>query len=155
MATAYPSPFSIAEQSASYDSIVPEHLDLIRRYCPEPAQHTPEQIATCIWQITERGCWLWAGPYTPDGYGYVWCEPTPYGYRESVRVHRYFYDIMVGEILAGIHIHHRCKVTACFNPLHLKAVTPLEHVAEHGRAAKLKAIPWAPPVQLTLPLEGC
>lgn len=107
------------------------NLDLLRRYAPHPPRHTHEQLAACIWQVTSQGCWLWAGPYTPDGYGYVWCEPTPYGLPQVVGIHRYMIDLLVGDIPYGYHVHHRCGIRHCWNPTHLEVLTPQEHVARH------------------------
>lgn len=133
-------------------SSVSDNLDLIRHYAPHPAQHSHAQLASCLWQVTAQGCWLWPGPYTPDGYGYVSCEATPYGLPQVVSVHRYMADILVGDIPYGYHIHHRCFVKHCWNPLHLQMLTPQEHYEQHHPKTPyvLPALPWRPAEQLDL-----
>lgn len=136
----------------STPSCATDNLDLLRRYTPQPLQHTHEQLAACIWQVTSQGCWLWAGPYTPEGYGYVSCEPTPYGLPQVVGIHRYMTDILVGDIPYGYHVHHRCYVKHCWNPIHLEMLTPQEHWERHHpkMPERQLGLPWHPAEQLEL-----
>lgn len=138
---------------ASHESIlsvppVSDNVDLVRRYCPTLAVHTHAQVAAHLLPDSSS-CWSWDGYITEAGYGEVWCEPTPYGYKTSVPTHRYMYDTLVGPIPYGYHVHHRCGYRACWNPLHLEAVTPQEHCQRHGRGRQ-PAVPWHAPVQLAL-----
>lgn len=110
----------------------PENIDLIRRYCPGLAVHTHAEVAKHI-QVDAHGCWPWDGNRDEYGYGYVYCGQTPYGLPQSVRVQRYMYDLLVGPIPEGHHVHHRCEDKPCWHPLHLEAVTPTEHKARHKR----------------------
>jgi hypothetical protein len=130
----------------------PANIDLIRRYCPELHTHTPEQIAACI-LVSPKGCWEWPGPLTPDGYGYVWCEPTPYGYPQSVGIHRYAYDLFLGDIPKDCHVHHRCQNKSCWLPHHLEALTPKQHYDRHHPQPEKQSLPWTPPVQLVLQFD--
>jgi hypothetical protein len=130
-------------------SLHPDNTDLLRRYCPGLALHSHEQVAAYIVVDADTGCWRWPGSHSPSGYGRVWTEPTAYGYQESVNVHRYMYDTLVGDIPYGLHIHHRCEVRDCWNPFHLEAVTPREHLQRHA-LIPLPPAPWRPPVQLSL-----
>lgn len=123
--------------------VVSDNVDLVRRYCPTLAVHTHAQVAAHLLPDSS-GCWSWDGYITPEGYGAVWCAPTPYGYPQSAPTHRYMYDTLVGPIPEGHHIHHRCLYRACWHPLHLEAVTPTEHKARH----RPTPLPWQPPVQL-------
>lgn len=113
----------------------PPSIDLLRRYCPGLAVHTHAEVAACIFPDM-NGCWPWPGKPTPDGYGYVWLEPTPYGYYTTCRVHRYMFDTLVGPIPEGHHIHHRCENRPCWHPLHLQALTPKAHFAHHAPARR-------------------
>jgi hypothetical protein len=133
-------------QSTLPVSAVLDNLDLVRRYCPSLAVHTHAQIAAHL-HVDSHGCWPWDASICDDGYGAVSCKPTPYGYRQSVHVHRYMYDTLVGPIPEDHHIHHRCFYRACWNLFHLEPVTPKEHYARHHPV--LKAV-WQPPIQLTL-----
>lgn len=72
------------------------------------------------------GCWLWFGQSTAKGYGQI-CFQANYA-RRNVYVHRLAYERLVGPIVPGLQIDHRCRVTCCCNPLHLEPVTPSENV---------------------------
>jgi len=120
---------SLPHSRSQTAALVP--VDLIRRYCPGLEAHTPEQIARHI-PADPTECWPWPFRLQADGHCYLSLEATPYGYVEPVHVHRYMYDVLVGEIPVGIHVHHRCHHRACWNPFHLQAVTPKQHLALHG-----------------------
>lgn len=73
------------------------------------------------------GCWLWL--LKPDDCGYGRFQLK----RRSVHAHRVAYQVLVGDIPAGLEIDHLCRVRSCVNPDHMELVTPLEN--------KLRAIP--------------
>jgi len=67
------------------------------------------------------GCWLWTGCLTSAGYGLIAFGPTrtsPPRY-----THRLTYEVAHGAISEGREIDHKCRVTNCCNPSHLRAVT--------------------------------
>ena len=133
---------------ASYQSTVslstePANIDLVRRYCPQMSTEMQRKLAGHL-HPNAQGCWPWDGTVNENGYADIPCEPTPYGDRQSVRVHRYMFDVLVGEIPYAYHVHHRCRVKHCWNLFHLKAVTAKEHYLEHHPCAT----PWRPMVQL-------
>lgn len=114
-------------------SEVVEHLDLIRRYCPGLEIHTPEQIARHI-PGDPTTCWPWDGWISQQGYGVVWLKraPSSSGQATSVPIHRYMFDLLVGEIPEGWHVHHRCEHRPCWNLFHLEALTVKEHHDRHS-----------------------
>lgn len=137
MAIAYHTANGSSIQTTTFPE--PVNIDLLRRYCPGLAIHTHAEVAACIFP-DRHGCWPWPGKPTPDGYGYVWLEPTPYGYQTSCPVHCYMYDALVGPIPEDHHMHHRCEKRPCWHPLHLESVTPTEHCERH-RDIKRKEAP--------------
>jgi len=104
-------------------SLLPVHLDVLRRYCPGLTVHSHAQLAALIVVDAATGCWLWPGMRTKQGYGMLSTVRTSYGYHGTVPAHRYLYDALVGAFDERCDIHHRCGVKACWNPFHLEAVT--------------------------------
>lgn len=45
--------------------------------------------------------------------------------------HRVVYEMAVGPIPVGAHVHHRCGTPNCMNPDHLVPLDPAEHKALH------------------------
>lgn len=93
------------------------HLD-------EDAAHDEEVMCRVLTQIsfTSGECWLWKGQKTQDGYGRFSARG------ESVRAHRYTYELFVGKIPNGLVIDHLCRNRSCVNPLHLEPVTNRENL---------------------------
>lgn len=75
-------------------------------------------------QVQANGCWLYGG--RQDRYGRAILNG------KSVAVHRFVYEVLVGEIPEGHHVHHECETPACCNPAHLIALTPAEHGQRHA-----------------------
>ena len=78
-------------------------------------------------RVTETGCWEWTGARLSNGYG---------SYRtvhSNLLVHRVAYELLVGPIPDGNHIHHRCENIICFNPDHLQPLPQGEHTILHHR----------------------
>lgn len=79
------------------------------------------------WVIdTASDCWLWTGHVASRGYGLSMRG----GVKRSA--HRLVYEMMVGPIPKGMHLHHVCGEKECVNPAHIELVTPAEHVAIHA-----------------------
>lgn len=62
------------------------------------------------------GCWLWIAALGGKGYGYFW-DGT-----KSRRAHRVAYEMLRGQIPAGMQIDHLCRVRCCVNPQHMEIV---------------------------------
>lgn len=75
-----------------------------------------------------NGCWLWRG--RTDIYG----KANEHG--SQLTVHRYVYEILVGPIPDGCHLHHECETPSCCNPAHLVPLTPKEHKAAHRELSR-------------------
>lgn len=75
------------------------------------------------------GCWLWQGYVQTRTWGYG----TVKWRGEMGYVHRVVYQLLVGAVPAGMHLHHRPSCPKhCANPDHLQPVTQAEHNALHG-----------------------
>jgi hypothetical protein len=76
----------------------------------------------------EDECWLWTGPPLRYGHGQVGIGAR------TVGAHRVAYELQVGDIPEGMHLHHTCCVPACVNPAHLVLLSPSEHAQLHNPA---------------------
>lgn len=63
----------------------------------------------------DRGCWIWQGHTTTDGYGYARACGL------MIRAHRLSYALHYGDLPEGAIICHTCDVPLCVNPDHLYA----------------------------------
>lgn len=83
--------------------------------------------------IDLNDCWLFAGWFSPSGYGTIIVQ------RRKEFIHRVVYENFVGEIPQGFQIDHLCSVRACINPKHLEAVTPRVNVLRSSGIAAVNA----------------
>jgi hypothetical protein len=66
----------------------------------------------------QNGCWLWIGCISNGGYGAF------YGINRKVEpAHRFYYNIVNGEVPKSLDLDHLCRVRNCVNPEHLEPVT--------------------------------
>lgn len=95
---------------------------------PKPPRNRRPTTEERFWAKVERTetCWLWRGHIAANGYG-----SFSLGHRESIRAHRYTYELYVGHIPEGLSLDHLCRVRNCVNPIHLEAVPIREN---HMRA---------------------
>jgi hypothetical protein len=68
-----------------------------------------------------RGCWIWQGARSTEGYGYLVRR------RKGYLVHRVIYEGAYGRIEPGFEVHHLCGVRCCANPFHLLEVDRSSH----------------------------
>ncbi len=90
--------------------------------------------------IDARGCWLWQGATSDNGYGTIIKD------RKYERAHRLSYEIFVGPVPAGQVVRHKCDVTNCINPAHLAVGTQADNIRDavsRGRHAHRESHPAA------------
>lgn len=94
---------------------------------------TPKSLETEIGeQIVPQsnGCWLWRDQ--PDMYG----DTSVQGIRIR-RMHVWVYELLVGPVPTGWHLHHECETPGCVNPAHLMPLSPGDHMARHRAWEKM------------------
>jgi hypothetical protein len=79
------------------------------------------------WRETEDGCWEWQHPVSEGRYPTMRCG------KNSVRAHRFAFEVAFGPISKGADIHHRCGNKLCVNPNHLEMVSRQAHSSRHSR----------------------
>lgn len=77
------------------------------------------------------GCWVWQRKHR-DGEGLA----TPYAYLKGRVAHRTVYEELVGPVVAGMVLDHKCHTTLCVNPNHLRQVTHQENMQNRKGASK-------------------
>jgi len=87
-----------------------------------PRQPTTEER---FWQKVRMAgsdeCWEWQGAKL-HGHGQFYN-----GVGGNKIAHRVAYELLVGPIPAGAHLHHRCVNRSCVNPVHLEPIMPDAH----------------------------
>lgn len=85
-----------------------------------------------------NACWVWQGSDNGNGYGQI-----SKNYKK-IYVHRFSYQIHVGDIPNDMTVHHSCMNTRCVNPSHLRLATRGENTlmgyAINVAASKRRAI---------------
>lgn len=74
-------------------------------------------------RVQPNGCWLYNGK--TDRYG----RAIILG--ETIAVHRFVYETLVGPIEYDDHLHHKCETPGCCNPEHLTPLSPRNHKRLH------------------------
>jgi hypothetical protein len=100
---------ALAPDVASWDAFLRVADDVVRRSVSR----------------ADSGCWEWNAVRDPQGYGRI----TRRRKRDRIYLaHRYVYQLMGGELIAGLVLDHLCRVRHCVNPAHLDQVTQAENV---------------------------
>lgn len=77
----------------------------------------PARIERKIERVPIAGCWIWTAHASRGGYGRVVLGG------KVRQAHRVVYELLSGEIPAGLQIDHLCRNRLCVNPAHLEPVT--------------------------------
>jgi hypothetical protein len=80
-------------------------------------------------------CWEWRGSKR-NGYGRMIVGSRTDGTRKSVSTHRVSYEIVYGEIPAGMEVCHKCDNPSCVNPNHLFIGTRQDNIDDRERKGR-------------------
>lgn len=81
-----------------------------------------------------RGCWLWQGPLSSNGYGFLKLKPWPY----NTSVHRLAMHLWCGfDLSSDLNVCHTCDTRHCFNPRHLWLGTQSENIVDGFRKGRM------------------
>ena len=115
--------------------------DCAENYIALQAKLTPKTAAQ-----NERGCCLWKGRKSKDGYGIVQVRKKDRG-RMKIRAHRASFMVYRGEIPDGLCVLHTCDNPPCVNPDHLFLGTKLDNSQDMIRKGRQICVPrektWA------------
>ncbi len=89
---------------------------------PRPAI---ERFIPKIGEVDANGCWPWLATKMRGGHGQF------FDGQRRMLAHRFSYELFVGPIPSGMHLHHVCRNQACVNPSHLSLTTSEEHTRLH------------------------
>ncbi len=83
----------------------------------------------------KSACWEWTGSKR-NGYGRMIVGSRTDGTRRSMSAHRVSYEIVYGEIPAGMEVCHKCDNPSCVNPNHLFIGTRQDNIDDRERKGR-------------------
>lgn len=87
----------------------------------------PDRFWDKIEVIPFCGCWIWVGCQNAKGYGRIgW--PVPGSRRKTRLTHVVAFEVLSGDVPAGLDLDHICRTHSCCNPYHLEPVTRLVNI---------------------------
>lgn len=132
----YKAGFLCKDLAKKYDTTIKTVHKILRRHNTKFRGHSLQRIPLKD-RFEKRvkklpnGCWLWIGQIKKDwgrsegGYGILGVREN--GKVKPLRAHRLAYQLYVGPIPEGKHLHHTCENKACVNPAHHMVVTNSQH----------------------------
>lgn len=89
-------------------------------------------------------CWLWTAATNNRGYGHMSRGRVGEGH---LKAHRFSYELHHGPIPPRMHIDHRCHVTLCVNPSHLRVTTTKQNCenllgASRNSRTGIRGVTW-------------
>jgi hypothetical protein len=89
-----------------------------------------------FWSKVQKtdGCWIWTASKRHKGYG-AFCY-SKNGVVVQGRAHRFMWEMVYGDIPAGMFVLHRCDNPACVNPDHLWLGTNQDNVDDMMRKGR-------------------
>lgn len=92
---------------------------------------TPTPPLERFWRSVDRSgtCWVWTGQKGGKGRRYGYFRPGTRSTDPRKVVHKWLYEILIGQVPEGHELDHRCRNTLCVRLDHLEPVTGDENKA--------------------------
>lgn len=126
---------------------------------PVEQNWTPEQRFWAKVEMRPSGCWEWTGRRDSRGYGRISAPRGlhPRDRRPALGAHRLSWEMLNGQIPAGLFVCHHCDNPPCVNPFHMflgDARLNGQDMAAKGRGGKPAESPSPGPGSIQSGLPG-